>query len=52
MMDENKMVQQEQRVDGETLEKLVQTLEQMSDKELREVDLVVQGMQLARQMSA
>ena len=51
-MDENKMVQQEQRVDGETLEKLVQTLEQMSDKELREVDLVVQGMQLARQMSA
>lgn len=51
-MDENKMMQQEQRVDGETLEKLVQTLEQMSDKELREVDLVVQGMQLARQMSA
>lgn len=51
-MDDNKMVQQEQRVDGETLEKLVQTLEQMSDKELREVDLVVQGMQLARQMSA
>lgn len=51
-MDENKMVQQERRVDGETLEKLVQTLEQMSDKELREVDLVVQGMQLARQMSA
>lgn len=51
-MEENKMVQQEQRVDGETLEKLVQTLEQMSDKELREVDLVVQGMQLARQMSA
>ena len=51
-MDENKTMQQEQRVDGETLEKLVQTLEQMSDKELREVDLVVQGMQLARQMSA
>lgn len=51
-MDENKRMQQEQRVDGETLEKLVQTLEQMSDKELREVDLVVQGMQLARQMSA
>ena len=51
-MEENKRMEQEQRVDGETLEKLVQTLEQMSDKELREVDLVVQGMQLARQMSA
>lgn len=42
--------EQEKKMDSKVLENLVQQLEDMTEAQLRDFGLLVQGMQMARQM--